>query len=74
MKINYIIHNFFLLYYNKYLLILFFIYSLVNIRPLKNIPKISVYMPIYNKSKYLMRSINSIQNQTLRDIEINFCL
>jgi glycosyltransferase involved in cell wall biosynthesis len=37
---------------------------------LKNIPKISIYLPIYNKSKYLMESIKSIQNQTLKDIEI----
>ena len=27
-------------------------------------------MPIYNKSKYLMKSIKSIQSQTLKDIEI----
>ena len=33
-------------------------------------PKISVFLPIYNKSKYLKRSINSIQKQTLKEIEI----
>ena len=33
-------------------------------------PKVSVFLPIYNKSKYLIRSISSIQSQTLIDIEI----
>jgi len=36
----------------------------------KNIPKISVFLPIYNRGQYLKRSIGSIQNQTLKDIEI----
>ena len=36
----------------------------------KNIPKISVFLPIYNKEKYIKRSIESIKNQTLKDIEI----
>jgi glycosyltransferase involved in cell wall biosynthesis len=57
----------------KYLLIFLFIYCLnINENSFieKNIPKISIYMPIYNKSKYLMRSIRSIQCQTLSDIEI----
>ena len=36
----------------------------------KNIPKITIFLPIYNKAKYLKRSINSIQRQTLKDIEI----
>ena len=35
-----------------------------------NIPKISIFIPIYNKQKYLKRCIDSIQNQTLKDIEI----
>ena len=35
-----------------------------------NIPKVSVFLPIYNKHHYLHRSIGSIQNQTLKDIEI----
>ena len=34
------------------------------------IPKISIYLPIYNKGKYLNRSIGSIQKQTLTNIEI----
>ena len=57
----------------KYLVILFFIYSLIKINPLKKIykgPKISIYMPVYNKSKYLIKSIRSIQCQTLKEIEI----
>ena len=33
-------------------------------------PKISIFLPIYNKEKYLKRSIKSIQKQTLKDIEI----
>ena len=33
-------------------------------------PKISVFLPIYNKEKYLKRSIGSIQRQTLKEIEI----
>ena len=36
----------------------------------KNIPKISIFLPIYNRGPYLKRSIGSIQNQTLKDIEI----
>lgn len=36
----------------------------------KNIPKISVFIPIYNKEQYIKRSIGSIQRQTLKDIEI----
>ena len=35
-----------------------------------NIPKISIFLPIYNKVQYLKRSIGSIQRQTLKDIEI----
>ena len=35
-----------------------------------NIPKITIFLPIYNKAKYLKRSIGSIQRQTLKDIEI----
>ena len=33
-------------------------------------PKISIFLPIYNKAKYLKRSIESIQKQTIKDIEI----
>ena len=34
------------------------------------IPKVSVIIPVYNSEKYLFNSINSIINQTLKDIEI----
>ena len=33
-------------------------------------PKISIFLPIYNKANFLFRSIGSIQNQTLKNIEI----
>jgi len=33
-------------------------------------PKITIFLPIYNKANYLKRSIYSIQRQTLKDIEI----
>ena len=33
-------------------------------------PKISIFLPIFNKAKYLKRSIESIQNQTIKEIEI----
>ena len=54
-------------------LILIFILELreyKNVNSLIKKPKVSVFLPIYNKDKYLFRSINSIQAQTLKDIEI----
>lgn len=33
-------------------------------------PKVSIIVPVYNTEKYLQRCINSLTNQTLRDIEI----
>lgn len=41
-----------------------------NSNKLNESPKISVFLPIYNKAKYLIRSITSIQKQTLKEIEI----
>ena len=35
-----------------------------------NNPKISIFLPIYNKGNYLKKSIGSIQIQTLKEIEI----
>jgi glycosyltransferase involved in cell wall biosynthesis len=35
-------------------------------------PKVSIISPVYNREKYLIRFINSIQNQILIDIEIIF--
>ena len=36
-------------------------------------PKISVIIPIYNKEKFILRVLRSIQNQSFKDIEIIFC-
>ena len=33
-------------------------------------PKISIFLPVYNKEEFLERSISSIQNQTFKNIEI----
>ena len=33
-------------------------------------PKVSVIIPIYNTGKYLPECVESVRNQTLRDIEI----
>ena len=33
-------------------------------------PKISIIVPIYNVEKYLARCMQSLQNQTLKEIEI----
>ena len=33
-------------------------------------PKVSVFLPIYNKEQYVIDSLKSIKNQTLKDIEI----
>ena len=43
-----------------------------NFRVLKadEIPKVSIFLPIYNKEKYLFRSIGSLQRQTIKNIEI----
>ena len=46
---------------------LLFVYK-VNINI--NKPKISIFLAIYNKEKYLERSIGSIQKQSLKDLEI----
>ena len=32
-------------------------------------PKVSVVMPVYNAAKYLPRSIEALQRQTLSDLE-----
>ena len=77
--------KFFILYYKyfniKYFIfILFlFLYLYLNKKPNnfswqinsnKNIPKISIFLPIYNGEKTIKKSIRSIQNQTLTDLEI----
>ena len=35
-------------------------------------PKISIIIPVYNKKNYILRILRSIQNQSLKDIEIIF--
>ena len=37
-------------------------------------PKISVIIPIYNKERFILRILRSIQNQSFKDIEIIFCV
>ena len=63
---------------NKYIIIIFMFLilfftknGLINkSKSQKNIPKVSIFLPIYNKNQFLIRSIGSIQNQTLKDVEI----
>ena len=33
-------------------------------------PKVSIIVPVYNSEKYIERCINSLRNQTLKDIQI----
>jgi len=47
-------------------LTIFFIF--INLK--KNKPKISLFLPIYNKEKYILNCIQNLQRQTLKDIEI----
>ena len=49
-----------------YLFLIF--YNLLNKE--KKRPKISVFLPVYNKENYIDKCVKSIQNQTLKDIEI----
>jgi len=37
-----------------------------------NNPKISIVIPVYNKERFILRVLRSIQNQSLKDIEIVF--
>jgi glycosyltransferase involved in cell wall biosynthesis len=54
---------------NIFLIIYSYIYNESNFQYISS-PKISIFLPIYNKAKYLKRSIHSIQIQTLKEIEI----
>ena len=54
-------------------LLIIYLFLLINnfrLKYRKKKPKISLFLPIYNQEKYLKRCIQSIQNQTLKDIEI----
>lgn len=58
----------------EYIKIFFIFLSLFLLKKFNNyknvIPKISIYLPIYNKEKFLIKSIKSIQRQSLKNIEI----
>ena len=61
----------------KIILILYFLLNLYQYIKISNylinknrVPKVSIFMPIYNKEQYLKESIGSIQHQTLKNIEI----
>jgi len=59
---------------NKVIFIFSFIYANIRIFPFHKLgckrPKISIFLPIYNKELYIKNSIQSLQDQTLKDIEI----
>ena len=59
-----------LLYFKIIILFFFILYKLYKSYYDIPIPKISIFLPIYNKEKYLKRSITSIQKQSLKEIEI----
>lgn len=42
----------------------------MNISHSVNNPKVSVIVPVYNAESYLMRCIDSLLSQTLKDIEL----
>ena len=73
-KLNYIkVINLFFFHIHKNLILIILIFFFIYTKN-KNIqysnPTISIFLPIYNKSKYLKSSIGSIQKQTLKEIEI----
>lgn len=54
-------------------LLIIYVFLLINsfrLKYRKKKPKISLFLPIYNQEKYLKKCIQSIQSQTLKDIEI----
>ena len=60
--------------YVRYIIIIIIYLSLLKLKNNRNYliskPKISVFLPIYNKENYLNRSIGSIINQTFKNLEI----
>ena len=74
-----IISNSFYNFINKKIvfIIILSILILINVRTIYflkclgyGLPKISIFLPIYNKEIYIEQSIESLQSQTLKDIEI----
>jgi len=57
------------MYFKIFLLVYILIYFVILIKCKSQI-KVSIIMPTYNGASYLNRSINSILNQTLREIEL----
>lgn len=57
--------------FNNYKIVLncLLIICYISLKKKKN-PKISIFLPTYNKQDYIKKSVKSIQNQTLKDIEI----
>ena len=55
-------------YIKSLIILLIIIFSSTNLK--KKRPKLSVFIPIYNCEKYINKCIKSVQNQTLKDIEI----
>ena len=45
-------------------------YKLFFVKASEQLPKISVIIPVYNVEKYLDECLDSVENQTLKDIEI----
>ena len=60
MFIIYIYNDLFIFFFHLFILVLF----------QYNFPKISIIVPIYNTNQYLNECLISLQNQTLKDIEI----
>ncbi|HGV4242505.1 acetylgalactosaminyl-proteoglycan 3-beta-glucuronosyltransferase [Escherichia coli] len=40
---------------------------------LKRVPLVSIYIPAYNCSKYIVRCVESVLNQTITDLEVCIC-
>ena len=75
------IFSFFKYFNMKYIIILLFLCFFIQLNKnkhylsffpfiIKKRPKISVFIPIYNKEQYINKCIQNLQNQTLKDIEI----
>ena len=73
-------HLLFYRFFNiKFIIILLFVFLFISLKYknyhsysfiFKHQPKISIFIPIYNSEKYINKCIQSLQNQTLKDIEI----